>query len=231
MADRTVQILPGGQSAAPFTYTVPASTSFTLLAVRAVFDGSGAAGNFVPLVQLVSDAGVVMAQRKGDSVTAGASADVTFAPFDRSASGGGGTDPLAVHFNTDPQANNFLTAEATQAGTAITLKATGGGAFNISATGSAANSVVDITADAQVFTGSPAITERIGVGGDYIVQNHTGVTIIDIWEAGNVEIHLANGKPLTVFDHSGNQILRVDEGGGGAPGYHIKTGGAWVADL
>lgn len=79
--DRTQQILPGGQSSAPFTYTVPGSTSFTLLGVRASFDGSGAASAYLPCVQLVSDAGVLMAQSIGTSVAAGASADVTFAPF------------------------------------------------------------------------------------------------------------------------------------------------------
>ena len=82
MADRTLQILPGGQSSAPFTYTLPASTAFTLLAVRAVFDGT-AAGAFLPCVQLVSDAGVVMAETIGSSVSAGGSADVSFFPLRR----------------------------------------------------------------------------------------------------------------------------------------------------
>ena len=79
--DRTQQILPGGQSSAPFTYTVPGSTAFNLLAVRALVDGTSAAGAFLPCVQLWSDAGVLMAQRLGDSVAAGGAADVTFAPF------------------------------------------------------------------------------------------------------------------------------------------------------
>lgn len=79
--DRTQQILPGGQSAAPYAYPVPASLLFNLLAVRAVFDGTSASGPFLPAVQLVSDAGVVMAQVEGQAVAAGGSADVTFAPF------------------------------------------------------------------------------------------------------------------------------------------------------
>ena len=82
MADRTLQILPGGQSSAPYTYTLPASTAFTLMAVRAVFDGT-AAGAFLPCVQLVSDAGVVMAETIGTSVAAGGSADVSFFPLRR----------------------------------------------------------------------------------------------------------------------------------------------------
>lgn len=81
MADRTVQILPGGQSSAPFTYTIPASTAFTLLAVRATFDGTSAGGAFLPCVQLVSDAGIVMAETIGSSVAAGGSADASFFPW------------------------------------------------------------------------------------------------------------------------------------------------------
>ena len=80
MADRTVQILPGGQSSAPYTYTIPSSTAFGLLAIRATFDGTSAAGPFLPTVQLISDAGVEMAQTFGTSVAAGASADASFFP-------------------------------------------------------------------------------------------------------------------------------------------------------
>ena len=80
MADRTLQILPGGQSAAPFTYSVPASTSFTLLAVRALFDGSASATSWKPSVKIVSDAGQVMAETIGDTVVAGGSADASFFP-------------------------------------------------------------------------------------------------------------------------------------------------------
>lgn len=78
MADRTLQILPGGQSAAPYTYTVPASSEFMLSAVRAIFDGSGSASAWLPAVQIVSDAGVVMVEALGSSVAAGGSADASF---------------------------------------------------------------------------------------------------------------------------------------------------------
>ena len=81
MADRTLQILPGGQSSAPYTYTVPASSEFDLLAVRAVFDGTSAGGPFLPAIQIFSDAGVLMAQTFASSVSVGQTADATFAPF------------------------------------------------------------------------------------------------------------------------------------------------------
>lgn len=79
--DRTQQIWRPAVSPAPFTYTVPGSTAFELLAVRGLWDGTAAAGSYRPTVQLVSDSGEIMAQTIGDTVTAGGSADATFAPF------------------------------------------------------------------------------------------------------------------------------------------------------
>jgi hypothetical protein len=111
MADRTVPIGNLGESDAPLTYTVPPSFSFTLMGVRASFDGGGAGGAFLPCVQLVSDSGQVMAQTIGSAVAAGDSADVTFAPFLRGASTApGGT---GWQFDTYPQAGTFGYVETT----------------------------------------------------------------------------------------------------------------------
>jgi hypothetical protein len=110
MADRTVPIGNLGESDAPLTYTVPPSFSFTLMGVRASFDGGGAAGAFLPCVQLVSDSGQIMAQTIGSAVAAGGSADVTFAPFLKgttTASGDG------ITFDTDPQSGDWLFTETT----------------------------------------------------------------------------------------------------------------------
>ena len=90
MADRTIQILPGGQSSAPFTYTVPPSSAFELLGVRATFDGTGAGSAWLPAVQIVSDAGVEMIHTEGASVAAGGTADVAFFPWSRSKLTAGG---------------------------------------------------------------------------------------------------------------------------------------------
>ena len=84
MAERTIQIgpLPGG--AAPYTYTLPASTTFTLMGVRALFDGTGAASAFLPCLQVYSDAGELMIETIGSAVLAGGSADASFFPLRRS---------------------------------------------------------------------------------------------------------------------------------------------------
>ena len=84
MADRTIQILPGGQSSAPFTYTVPPSSAFELLGIRATFNGASAVQAWLPAVQIVSDAGVEMIHTEGASVAAGGTADVAFFPWSRS---------------------------------------------------------------------------------------------------------------------------------------------------
>jgi hypothetical protein len=93
MADGTLQILGSGTSAAPLTVNVTGSQSLDPVAIKATFDGTASGTDFVPVVELISDAGVVMAQAKGQTVTAGGSATVTFFPFgdEETATGGGVT--------------------------------------------------------------------------------------------------------------------------------------------
>jgi len=85
--------LPDG--AAPTSYEVPNSAEIVPKAITALFDGTSAAATFLPVVEIVSDGGVVMSRTKAEStVAAGGSAEVTFAPFlstaGASGSGGGG---------------------------------------------------------------------------------------------------------------------------------------------
>lgn len=78
-----------GDGAAPQSYGVPNATQIVPLAINATFDGTGAAGSFLPTVEIVSDGGVVVARVPCQTtVAAGASAEVTFAPFLRAESGG-----------------------------------------------------------------------------------------------------------------------------------------------
>lgn len=90
---RDVQIRLG-DGTAPQEYEVPNATEIVPLAVNATFDGSGASGDFVPAIEIVSDGGVVVARVPCQTtVTAGDSAECTFAPFLRAgsqSSGGGG---------------------------------------------------------------------------------------------------------------------------------------------
>lgn len=71
----------GGSGSAPQNYTVPGSQVIDLLSAIATFDGTSAAGDFVPVFEVRSPGGSLMAQGKGATVTAGSSRTVTFAPF------------------------------------------------------------------------------------------------------------------------------------------------------
>src|SRR5438034_1127140 len=77
-----VQIFSGKKVAAPSTYELPGSAEFILKCVRALFDGSGAAGTYLPTVELLSDSGQVIAKAADQnvSVAAGADADVSWFP-------------------------------------------------------------------------------------------------------------------------------------------------------
>lgn len=83
MAD--VTIAATGTTSAPLSYTVAGAQEIIIRSLFASFDGTGAAGAFLPCVQVVSPAGQVVIEAITDaSVAAGSSADVTFAPFLRS---------------------------------------------------------------------------------------------------------------------------------------------------
>lgn len=81
MANGTVQVLGIPTEPTPFDYQVTTPDALDLVAVIADYDGSAAGGSFVPMVELISPAGEVMAQGKGSTVAAGDSRRVTFAPF------------------------------------------------------------------------------------------------------------------------------------------------------
>lgn len=80
MAD--VPIVNRATTTAPKDYTLPQSQEILLRAVRADIDGTGAAGVFLPALQLLSPDGVVMwtAVDPNLSVAAGASASVSWFP-------------------------------------------------------------------------------------------------------------------------------------------------------
>lgn len=76
------QILNLQDVPAPSDYTVPGGVAFILKAVNAEFDGSGAAGSYLPAVEISSDSGhyVARASDTAVEVAAGGSANVSFFP-------------------------------------------------------------------------------------------------------------------------------------------------------
>lgn len=87
MAD--VQYRPLGEEPAPAGWTLQGGLEIVPKTAYASFDGTGAAGPFVPCLRIVSDAGIVAGEYVADaSVAAGGSADVSWF---RGLRGGGGS--------------------------------------------------------------------------------------------------------------------------------------------
>jgi hypothetical protein len=76
-----IQILAPGTSAAPLNYTVPGSQEIFIKTATANYDGTSAAGSYVPTLQIVGPSGVVaLTCPIGQVVAAGASADASWFP-------------------------------------------------------------------------------------------------------------------------------------------------------
>lgn len=90
-----VPIVNRATAAAPKDYTLPQSQEILIKAVRAEFDGTGAAGPFLPALQLVSNNGDVMftAVLTSASVAAGGSASVSWFPLKKSIAGAPAPSP------------------------------------------------------------------------------------------------------------------------------------------
>lgn len=91
MAQKWETVLAAGAAGLPFSWDSASANPQTLLTAFAAFNGAAAAGSYLPTMELVSDGGLVIAScpvAKGDVVSAGGSADVTFAPFLGSKGGG-----------------------------------------------------------------------------------------------------------------------------------------------
>lgn len=80
-----VVLIARDTAAVPKDYLVPAAQEIEPLIVRADIDGSGAAGQFDPTLQVLSPAGDVIFTVPASTVAAGGSASVTWAPFLRGA--------------------------------------------------------------------------------------------------------------------------------------------------
>lgn len=75
-----IQIQVAGTAPVPLDYRIPGNGQLRPKAINATYDGSGAAGAFLPTIEIVSDGGVVVARCPASSVAAGASAEVSWFP-------------------------------------------------------------------------------------------------------------------------------------------------------
>jgi hypothetical protein len=202
MADGTLQILGLGTSAAPLRYDVTGSQALDLVAVKADFDGAAAAVDFVPMVQIFSDAGHLMAQAKGPTVTAGGSATVTFAPFLKSESAGGGTDPNAVHYDVANETGGFIDSSTTTNSISFYDKSGTGVYLTSDVGGAATGGFIGLqTGDGSTEIQSTDIVNRLKpTGGAFHVQNTAGGELLLIDEVGAVLIALTAGQQFRVLN-------------------------------
>lgn len=81
-ANQSVQLKVPQTEAVPLSYQVPGAQLIELQAVYGEFDGSGAAGSYLPAVEILSQDGLrMMLCPVSSSVAAGSDADATFGPF------------------------------------------------------------------------------------------------------------------------------------------------------
>jgi hypothetical protein len=73
-------IVAASSQPVPSIYDVPGAQEIIVKSCYAQFDGTGAAGDFLPVVQFISPAGNIVATAQGPKVTAGGVADVSFFP-------------------------------------------------------------------------------------------------------------------------------------------------------
>ena len=222
------QILAAGTAAAPLTYTVPNAAEFELLAVNANYDGSGAAGDFIPAVVIESDGGVVIARAADPSVvvTAGNDAEVSWFPGVKNA----GARPTGLNPTTELWAsgNTTLVSGAVTAlnwtsfafagGTNQAFVSPGGGGFTTLTWANVApiiaTMIVDFPAAAYDryiefaignpfspdYTNSPRIRESVSPDGDRLTLTYTVISDAGP-PAGTLTMHAfqASGINRTVF--------------------------------
>src|SRR6266850_7264897 len=83
MADSA--LIASGSGSTPLSYLVPGATAIRIKQIHVQYVDNGAAGDWLPAVQIVSDSKHVMgtAADQGVKVTAGSDADVSFFPRGR----------------------------------------------------------------------------------------------------------------------------------------------------
>lgn len=76
------QINPLGTVSTPADWVLPDAANVTIGAVFAQYDGSGAAGNYVPTLDIISDSGhTVLSVVHDSTITAGSDAEASWASF------------------------------------------------------------------------------------------------------------------------------------------------------
>jgi hypothetical protein len=246
------QILGWGTQSAPSDRTTKESENFTLLAVNANFDGTAAGSSWVPVIEIISDAGQVVARCvPATTFAVGDSAEVTFAPF--LGRDGGGT---GIQFDTDPQTGDWLWINTTTTNPTAETSGSETGNWSVGVNGpnvaigasTGANpqlfltSAKEVTIDANtgqlnISSGAGAnwtttggattfTTDALSVRSASLFMEATAAVSL-VSDTSDISLSITAGHTVTVYDHLGNPIFRVNENGD----LHGKTGKSLVFDL
>lgn len=168
-------------------YELSGTEEWTPEAVAVTWDGSGASGAFVVAVSFYNDGGALIDRAFPEGVTnaIGDTGRTFFRPFRRGGTASTTTD--AVRFNVAGQTGRFLEAYTTAG--SIILEDHSGAGFNIASQdpgGTTGGFVSITTADGEVFIGSTNVANRLGVGGDFEVQNNLAATLFRVDNSGAI---------------------------------------------
>jgi hypothetical protein len=168
-------------------YTVPAAQEITVRNVRASFNGAAAAGSYVPTLQIVGDSGIVVAEAPvGETLAAGASADVSWFPR-VAAAAAGGPGGAGIQFDVDPQTGGLLDVE------------TETGRFDLIQNAPAHDlNVVATTTDVLITGGKGVLIEGDGDDGVQLKTTGLGDMVFTAQGGSNVWVRLLGGASLRV---------------------------------
>lgn len=204
-----VMIVRDGGDDAPFDVTLPQGAALQPVAVNAAFDGTGAGGDFIPAVVLLSPSGVVIARAADPAnvVSAGSSAEGSWFPGVKNAaagvtpSGGGG-----VAWAYTKSAAGGQSIGSGLGPVYFSVQDTGGlDRFETSDAGVFAN------ASTSLFTGSPVWGIQINSAGTYMVQG-AGFWIAQGTTGRGISFYYSasNGSAPSIFQSGRTDSLTGD---------------------
>jgi hypothetical protein len=222
---QVLSVIGPRSGSAPVSYEVTERGSFDLQSIFASFNGAAAGAAFRPVVTIRSQNGDILARVfPSDTVAAGDTADVTFAPFLGGAGGGADTDAIHFGINTGSE----LTVE-TQTGS-ITFEDEGGDGIELFSRDGGSGGHVNITAvggnmdlNATLFLLDMGHASSGGVR----VRNSSIQVVAEFDPFGGLTLTMRGGGWFSVLDASGDPIFEVRDDGS----VHILTGTSIVADL
>lgn len=200
MAD--VALAAKGASSDPLTYVIPGAQEILIKAARASFDGSAASGSFVPALRILDPNGNELAACPiSDTLTVGASADVSWFPRGGVSGGTGGT---GIQFDTDNEGGwlDITTNNADGSGFGFNLVDTSGGGFKLDGGGGGWELLDDSTGLFAGLTGGAPWRVHLSGGGQYEVQTDGGVSISDDDDVTGTTLQ-ENGDGGMTFQNNG----------------------------